>query len=336
MGLALSGGGDSVALMYLLEAWARQESAALPVAFIVDHGLRRGSAAEAAQVALWARGLGFDAEVLRWKGAKPRSNVEEQAREARYALLGDACARKEVSLLLVAHTREDLAETFLLRLGRGSGLDGLAAMPVWGRLPASGYASVALVRPLLDFGRAELRAYAAARGAAWIEDPMNEDPRFARTRMRRLLPELEREGVSVTRIVQAARHLGRAREALEDQTRAFLKRHARKAEDGMRLDVAALATAPREIGLRVLADVLMQVSGRQYRPRFERLERLYGELTAGRPPRARTLHGCRIGRAPRKSQDFGPATFQVTKERARQASLRREKAPERAHSRARM
>jgi tRNA(Ile)-lysidine synthase len=323
--------------MYLLEAWARQENSALPPAFIVDHGLRRGSAAEAAQVALWARGLGFDAEVLRWKGAKPRSNIEEQAREARYALLGEACARQSISLLLVAHTREDLAETFLLRLGRGSGLDGLAAMPVRSGFPLPGYGSLALLRPLLDFGRTELRAYAAARGAVWIEDPMNDDPRFMRTRMRRLLPELEREGVSVARIVQAARHLARARQALEDQTRGFLERHSRAAADGtVRLDVAALRSIPAEIGLRAIANVLMQVSGRQYRPRFERLERLYSELTAGAPPRARTLHGCRIGRAPRKSQDFGPTTFLVSKEDVRQVAPRREKAPQRAHSRARM
>ena len=227
--LAVSGGGDLVALMHLAADWLK--SRGLPLArgsvLVVDHGLRAGSANDAAAAAAWARALGFAAHILRWRGAKPRSNVEDGARNARYRLLGDWCRANGIGNLLLAHTRDDQAETFLLRLGRGSGVDGLSAMRGRAPFPLAGYDGVEIVRPLLDFGRDELRAGLAARGIAWIDDPMNEDPRFARIRIRQAMPALEAAGLSAVRIVQAAKHLARAREALDAGTETFLARHVR-------------------------------------------------------------------------------------------------------------
>jgi tRNA(Ile)-lysidine synthase len=314
LALGLSGGGDSVALGLLLEAWG-----ATPVALIVDHGLREGSGVEAKKTAAWAKTLGFDAEVLRWRGTKPGGNVEDAAREARYGLMGAWCRKRGVPVLLIAHTREDQAETFLLRLGRGSGVDGLAAMAPESGFPLPGHEGIGVARPLLGFGRDELRAYAKARGEDWIEDPMNGDERFARTRIRRMLPLLAEAGIPASRIVLAAQHAARAREALESATEAFLGAHARFDGKGARIDGAALAMVPREIGLRALAAVLGRVSGQGYRPRFERLERLFDALTVKEGHvAARTLHGCRIGASPKGLKDFGARTLSVTRERGRE------------------
>jgi tRNA(Ile)-lysidine synthase len=175
-----------------------------------------------------------------------------------------------------------------------------------------------LLRPLLGFRRDELREYAKARGAQWLEDPMNAEMRFARTRVRKLLPLLEEAGIPVARIVQASEHAARARQALESATDAFLAAHVRFDAAGARLDARALRTLPREIGLRALADVLRRVSGEAYRPRFERLERLFDAL-AGSSGRLAglTLHGCRVATSPKRFKDFGEGTVSVTKEAGR-------------------
>lgn len=264
--------------MHLFADWSDDAAGReKPRVLIVDHGLRQGSAKDAALTAQWARQAGFAAQVLRWTGRKPASGIEERARAARYRLMGDWCAAHGVRALFLAHTEDDQAETFLLRLGRGSGVDGLSAMRPRGAFPLEGYAKIEVLRPLLSFRRSELRMFLEQRGYRWLEDPMNEDPRFARTRIREMLPLLEKAGVTVTRIAQGAAHLARAREALEAETTAFLSTHVRATEAGNAyLDAAALTGLPREIGLRALGSLLMRVSGAGYRPRFERLERLYG------------------------------------------------------------
>jgi tRNA(Ile)-lysidine synthase len=313
--LAVSGGGDSVALMHLTADWLRTNAAPFDRATVltVDHGLRPGSAREAAATAAWARSAGFKSETLAWRGAKPRANIEDGARTARYRLMGDWCRTNGVSTVLLAHTRDDQAETFLLRLGRGSGVDGLSAMRPRAPFPLPGYGGITLIRPLLDIGRDELRADLTARRAPWLEDPMNEDPRFARVRIRTaLIPALEAAGISPTRIAQAAHHLGRAREALDSATQQFLARHTRFDPSGRALlDGAALAAQPRELGLRALSTLLLRVSGRTYRPRFERLENVYDKLPHSA---ARTLSGCRIGPAPKEFRAFGTATLEIKRE----------------------
>ena len=293
---------------------------------IVDHGLRDGSAKEAAVVAEWARRAGFNAHVLNWRGAKPQSSVEEQARNARYALLGKWCREHGISQLLVAHTRDDQAETFLLRLGRGSGVDGLSSMSPRAAFPLKGYDGIELIRPLLSVGRSELREFLASRGADWLEDPMNADSRFARTRVRELLPHLESAGVSVSRIAQAAGHLARAREALDTETRSFLERHGRFQSQTFLVDGRALKLVPREIGLRALSAALMRVSGAQYRPRFDRLQQLYEALVTRSFTQARTLSGCRVGLAAKAHRAFGPATLEIRREGPRKSRFAATKA----------
>src|SRR5689334_4230655 len=128
--LAVSGGGDSVALMHLAADWLKANGVPVELGTVltVDHGLRPGSAREAQATASRAKSAGFKSHTLVWRGVKPRSNVEDGAREARYRLMGDWCRENGVPGVLLAHTRDDQAETFLLRLGRGSGVDGLSAM----------------------------------------------------------------------------------------------------------------------------------------------------------------------------------------------------------------
>ncbi len=290
--LGVSGGSDSLALMRLFSEWAREEVALKPAVLTVDHGLRAESADDANFVIGAAREVGLAVHVLRWEGKKPAANLEDAAREARYRLMGEWCRAHAVGALFVAHTEDDQAETFLLRLGRGSGVDGLSAMRARAAYPLPGF-ELDLLRPLLGVSRSDLRAFLAEKGIKWLDDPMNDDPRFARVRLRKLLPALAQAGMTPRRIANAAAHLNRARDALEWQVEAFLANHARcEASGAVLLDGAALREVPREIGLRALATLLMRMSGRAYRPRFERLEAAFDAVSGADFRQVRTLLMC--------------------------------------------
>lgn len=312
--VAVSGGGDSIALMHLLARWAKATRRQPPHVVTVDHGLRKTSAAEARKVSGWAKRAGLKVSALRWKGARPKSDIEAAAREARYRLMGEYARKQKLTALYVGHTRDDQAETFLLRLMRGSGLDGLAAMRALAPYPLPGFRDLCVVRPLLALEREAVREHLRANDHAWLEDPMNGEDRFARVRLRQLLPQLEQAGLTRARIASAAGHLTRAREALEAVTAAVLARSVRRVENTVHLDAAALTAAPREVGLRALAQLLMIVSGQSYRPRFERLERLFDRIRADQVGRGVTLHGCKIATAPSKKGAFGPGTVVIARE----------------------
>ena len=314
--IAVSGGSDSLALMHLLAALARAAKKPLPVVLTVDHGLRKASGDDARQVVRWAKKAGLKAHVLVWRGKKPKSGIEALAREARYQLMGAWMVKHGVITLFVGHTEDDQAETFLLRLARGSGLDGLSAMRARAPWPVADFDGLAVARPLLGFGRAELRDHLGALGQDWLDDPMNEDLAFDRVKLRRARAALEEAGLSAARIAQAASHLARARESLEPLTEAVMERAVRFGGRGVLLDPEALAAAPRELGLRALASVLMAVSGQAYRPRFDSLERLFDALERTGARTSATLHGCHITPA---GADFAPFSLLVRREGPRKA-----------------
>jgi tRNA(Ile)-lysidine synthase len=288
--VAVSGGGDSMALALLAAEWGRSRGAAV-VALTVDHGLRPEAAAEARRVGRWLKARGIAHRILRWQPpAALRGGLQAAARAARYRLATEWCRRHGALHLALAHHREDQAETFLLRLARGSGLDGLAAMAAIAERDG-----VRLVRPLLAVGRARLRATLAERGQPWLEDPSNENPAHARVRMRRLLPVLAAAGLDAAQLAAASAHLGRARAALDDQVATLLAVAAVVFPAGyIRLDPAPLRTAPAEVALRALARCLLTVGGADYAPRLARLARLHDAIRADRLGGGATLGGCRV------------------------------------------
>ena len=307
LALAVSGGGDSLALAYLFSAI---ENANAPV-LIVDHGLQKDSAKHAKAAARRVKRAGLAHAILTWKPPRGlKAGIEEAAREARYRLMGAWCRTHGIGALLTAHTLDDQAETFLLRLGRGSGVDGLSSMRAVTPLPVPGFEDILLCRPLLGIARAQLRAYLKTKNIPWHEDPMNSDPRFARVRVRALLPILEEAGLPVRRIAEAARHLARAREALEAAAQSFLERHSQTHAGMLVLNRTALLAAPQEIALRVLVRSFALVTGEKRKPRFEPLEALYRGLTE--PAfQARTLAGCQIRLSARARAPYGRESLEI-------------------------
>lgn len=318
--VGVSGGSDSLALMLLLRDWAKASRRPPPVVLCVDHGLRPEAIAEARKVVRWAKQAGLQAHVLAEAGNKPpRSDIEAAARSLRYRLMGAFARKKGLAAIYVAHTHDDQAETFLMRLARGSGVDGLAAMQSLALYPDSDFSELQLVRPLLGLTRQALREFLGDAGHPWLDDPMNADPRFHRVRIRNAWPQLEAIGLTPARMVEAAAHLGRARAALEIVSEAVLVRVCRPHRSGVLVDSVALSGAPPELALRALATILMLVSRNPYRPRFERLLGLFTALTQGSAGAGRTLHGCRIGQAPKAARVFGDGTLLVELEKNRRS-----------------
>ncbi|HWL21762.1 MAG TPA: tRNA lysidine(34) synthetase TilS [Bradyrhizobium sp.] len=252
--LAVSGGPDSVALMWLMARW-RRTLARGPrlVAVTVDHGLRAEAAREARDVKLLARTLDLPHRTMRWSGDKPKTGLPAAARAARYRLLAQAARAAGATHILTAHTRDDQAETLLMRLLRGSGIAGLAAMA-----RESARDGVVLARPLLNVPKSRLVATLNKAKVAFADDPTNRDTALTRPRLRTLLPLLAAEGGDARGLARLASRLARANAAVEvladgaERYLALKDRTKRGGPDARDFDAAAFAAMPEEVRLRLL------------------------------------------------------------------------------------
>jgi tRNA(Ile)-lysidine synthase len=294
--LAVSGGPDSTALMWLAARWRkRQRRGPKLIAVTVDHGLRPEARREAAAVKRLARRLGIAHRTLRWTGAKPKTALQEKARAARYRLIAAAADRARATCVLTAHTIDDQAETILFRMTRGSGLTGLAGMArmrplVMPTQPPSNArrgkpepgASVFLVRPLLDLAKARLVATLRAAKIASADDPSNRDPRFTRTRLRALAPALAAEGLDARRFALLGRRVRRAEAAIEfavAAAAAALSAGAWSEHGPIVLEAEGFAALPAEVALRLLGRAIARV-GDEGPVRLGKLESLADALAA--------------------------------------------------------
>lgn len=284
--VGVSGGADSTALALLVHEWATERGGSA-LALTVDHRLRAESATEAETVGRRLAERGIPHETLVWEGMKPQSGIQDAAREARLRLLLTRCAEGGILHLALGQHLADQGETVLMRVARGSGVDGLAGTP-----PVRWAGEARVVRPLLDTAREETRAYCRSIGVEWIEDPSNHNTAFARGRLRAASAILAAEGLRAERLNDTARRAGRARNALETTVAAFLGRAAEFHPEGWAtVDPTALVAAPVEIALRSAAKILDVVGGREHSPRDEAMERLIAEIRSGNF-HARTLGGC--------------------------------------------
>lgn len=277
--LAVSGGPDSTALMWLAARWRKSlRKGPDLVAVTVDHGLRAEAKREARDVAKLAEQLGIAHRTLRWRGAKPTTGLPRAARDARYRLLAGAARKAGASHILTAHTRDDQAETVVMRLTRGSGIGGLAAMQRMSGVP--GHDTVLLVRPFLDLPKLRLIATLEKSKIAYADDPTNRDAAFTRARLRSLMPQLAAEGLDASRLSLLARRAGRADAALEQVVDIVWNGLAVGGEGRpLTFDADALTRAPDEILLRLMGRAIDTV-GREAPAELGKLETLGEALRA--------------------------------------------------------
>ena len=192
--IAVSGGRDSMALARLAAEYAVKTGNSV-LALTVDHGLREESGAEAKRVADWCAAIGLAHKTLIWTGEKPKTGIQEAAREARYGLLVRAAQEAGFDALLTAHSADDQAETIFMRLTRGAGPRGLSAMREVTYIAAGAGERIRLVRPLLRYSRARLTSTVKAYGQRYVDDPSNDDPVYERIRTRALLAALGQQNI---------------------------------------------------------------------------------------------------------------------------------------------
>ena len=297
--LAVSGGPDSIALMWLAARWRRAMTRGPGlIAVTVDHGLRPEAAREAREVKRLATGLGLAHRTLRWRGAKPKTGLPAAARAARYRLLTQAARAGGATHILTAHTRDDQAETLLMRMLRGSGIAGLAAMA-----RESQRDGVWLARPLLDVSKSQLVATLNRAKISFADDPTNRDESYTRPRLRALMPVLAEEGGDSRNLARLASRLARANAAIEvlvDGAERYLALRDRNDASRFGFDAGAFAGLAEEVRLRLLKRAIDRV-GHEGPVELGKLEALLAALDRamadGEPRLKQTLAGAVIGLA---------------------------------------
>jgi len=317
--LAVSGGPDSTALMMLAARW-RDALKVKPklIAVTVDHGLRPEAAREARDVKRLAKSLDLPHRTLRWSGTKPKTGLPAAARTARYRLLAQAARASGATHILTAHTRDDQAETLLMRMLRGSGIAGLAAMA-----RESERDGLRLARPFLNVSKSQLIATLTKAKVGFADDPTNRDISFTRPRLRTLMPVLAAEGGDTRSLARLASRLGRANAAVEvlvDGAERYLALRDREAPhpgfdakafdakafdakvfDAKVFDAKAFAALPEEIRLRLLLRAIDRFGHEgpaelgKVEVLLAALDRTVAENAAGRRPRLKqTLAGALV------------------------------------------
>ncbi|VDS07664.1 tRNA(Ile)-lysidine synthase [Paracoccus haematequi] len=255
IGIAVSGGGDSIALMHMIAEWGRGRRIMVAT---VDHGLRPESRDEARQVGRAARALDLPHATLLWQRGTETGNLMANARDARLRLLAGWAQRNDLPAVALGHTADDQAETLLMRLARGSGIDGLASMAEW-----RDRFGIRWLRPMLAAGRQPLRDWLRARGIGWIDDPSNENEDFDRVRIRKAIQAM---GLDVPALARAANHIQEARDALSHYA-AHAARDAVARDGSLTLPRRAYGDAPPEIRRRLIVAACRWVTGADYPPR---------------------------------------------------------------------
>ena len=287
--IALSGGGDSMALCRIASHWAEARRTRLH-AVSIDHGLRPSSAGEAGQAIKWAHALGLSGEVVRLDDRPAHGGLQAWARQARYEAMASVARRLGARLILVGHTWDDQVETVCWRLARQSGLDGLAGIAELAINPFAPLEAPSLLgRPLLGLKRADLRIWLTGEGQAWLEDESNHNLDFARIRTRKRAQNMAAEGVNLERIIGLAAAADALRAAQEQATLALLKRcKLRQVQAGWQVDAITFCDCQPLVAERALGWLIYSLTQADRPPAADKLARLQASLMAN-PTRRRTL-----------------------------------------------
>ena len=274
LGVAVSGGSDSLSLLYLINSWSNKKNLKI-VILTVDHNLRNGSADEALYVGELCNKLGLIHKTLFWDHEDIEGNLSASAREARYRLMQNSIPSD--AILITGHTLDDQAETFLMRLRRGSGVDGLASMAEQSYL-SLGNDGITIFRPLLDFERQTLRKVLKFYKVDWIEDPTNNDQSFERVRVRDLLARFVEIGMDKNTIGRTALLMQSAKTALNHFASDCYEKFGSCDNGDIIFDFSEFSKQPLDVKRRLISAAQKWISNQKYRPRLSQVDALINSI----------------------------------------------------------
>ncbi len=301
IGVAVSGGGDSMALLNLVTTLSALHDWSVS-AVTVDHQMRDDSTVEAQFVSAFCVTNGIPHETIKWDGKQAKGNFHKAARDSRYRLIADWAKAHDLDVVALGHTENDVAENFLMRLARKSGADGLAAME-----KRFGRNGIKWVRPLLQVSREELRDYLKSVDVAWFDDPSNDDPKYSRSQARTILDALEPLGINRKTLARVSTQLFFEASALKHAT----YKHSKKTElSGGDIVIPLLdADFHFETKRRLIVEALKFVSGAEHGPRSDNMVSIMHEVeTKG----IGTVHGCLL--IENKPKNMLEKTLRITRE----------------------
>jgi tRNA(Ile)-lysidine synthase len=282
--VAVSGGLDSMALLLLLKDITGNTIHCLTV----DHDVRENSAQDANFVANFCSKHSIPCTILKsYLQTPPEADIENSLRQVRYNLFEGFCQKNKIKHLFIAHHRQDLAENFLIRLFRGSGIDGLASMGV-----VSFNNKIQIIRPLLYFSKNDLKQYLLTKKASWVEDETNENEKFLRNKVRKFIESLPDFNVINDRIALASNAMLEAKEILSKDTKKNFPKIFKKFSEGFILDITRFKKLEKSVATRYLGMALMEVSQREYKPRLKKLERIYWLIADDELKQKEGCYGC--------------------------------------------
>lgn len=286
--VAVSGGSDSLALTLLLNEFCHKNKIKL-IALTVDHKMRKSSSDEALQLNTTLKKYKINHQILTIDVKKiPKSNIEANLREARYDLLYDYCIANKIADLFLAHIKSDLAENFLIRLFRGSQVDGLSAMT-----EVVQFKKIKLLRPLITAEKEMLQNYLQTKKIKWFEDESNQDEKFLRNKIRKFLNSFEDKNLIIDRIVDSSRNITKTKEFIDEILLEKAENCLEFGSDGsFVLNLEAYKNIAPKIALKILSLVLIEVSGDIYKPRLKSLEIFHKDILNLKKSQKKNFYGC--------------------------------------------
>jgi len=286
--VAVSGGIDSMALIFLLNNLYGKKNKI--TALIVDHNFRENSDKEAKLVYQILQNNNINCQILTSYLEKNfKANIEANLRQVRYDLLNKFCVKNKIKHLFIGHHKQDLAENFLIRLFRGSGIDGLAATDY-----ESKFHDIKIIRPLLDFNKEDLKNYLEKNNINWVEDESNKEEKYLRNKIRNFLESLDNKEVINKRIAKASNSILANKKIVEKYLKEKSGDILEFNEMGyFLLNIKNFCELEEEIAKKYLALSLMEISGNYYKPRLSKLENLYSKILVNKDFKT-TFYGCVI------------------------------------------
>jgi len=287
--VAVSGGPDSLALTALAKFYSDETKCKINFV-LVNHNIRSNSGSEAQSVKKLLNKHGIFLNILN-NSKKIKTNVQSNARDVRYALLKKFCLQKKIKVILTAHNLEDQVETFLIRLSRGSGLEGLSAMKQVSKLDKN----IIILRPMLDYKKDQLINISKIIFKKFFKDPANNNKKYLRTKIRELKKPLEKSGINYPQIIKSIKNLASSRETLDFFFRKIYLEITKKNKKQVMINFKKFDNLNVEMQMRILRHCVKDLTKMYYFPRSKKILNLINRLKLGRDKKL-SLYQCHVFR----------------------------------------